>query len=64
MILTLHEDFLLKQKNINYFCTGCPKVLWEGVKLDFLIFFPRGIRNKKVGKSQTFSGMGCLKILE
>ena len=33
-----------------------------GGKTNFLDFFHRGIHNKKVGKSQEFSGMGYLKF--
>ena len=38
------------------------KVFWDGVKQILLIFFHRGIRNKKVLKGQECSGIDCLKI--
>ena len=38
------------------------KVLWEGVTLNFLIFFFIGASATKVLQGQEFSGMGCLKI--
>ena len=39
------------------------KVLLEGVRLMFFIFFlHRGIRNKKVLQGQEFSDLGCLSI--
>ena len=58
------KDFWLKQKNLKMFVPGVPNVLWEGVKLDFWIFFFIGVSaTRNLGKYMNFLGIGCLKIL-
>ena len=46
----------------NHFCTGCPKSALIRGYTKFFVFFVQVHPQQKVGKSQTFSGMGCLKI--
>ena len=50
-MISKNNFFLLKQKNLKYFCTGCPKIALRVGKIKLLeFFFHRGIRNKKLGK--------------
>ena len=49
--------FQLKQKIKFFFVRDVLKLPCEGVKLRFFM----GALQQKVGKSQEFSGMGCLK---
>ena len=51
------NNILVKEKILNYFCTGCPKSAVRGCILNFCI------RNEKLGnvkKFQVWSGMGRL----
>ena len=48
--------FLKEEKNLNYFCTGCPKSAMRRVLTIFLERekIHRGIRNQKLGKVKKF----------
>ena len=58
----MEEDFGVKilKKGKTYFCTGCPKSVLRGGKLNSRLFFigPKKLERQKVGSSKEFSGMG------